>query len=323
METIITATDFSERSLSAMREAARLAKAQDAKLIAVNVVDPVHTHSVWGQWIGDLDEMVARAKRERVAKMASIFKEKIDVALNEDRLELRVLEGSPADQILYTARTERASMIVIGTAGHGQIAAALLGSTANEVVCKSQRPVLVVPDDDKGRRIPNHKAPMLVAVDFSRVSLATFEFALAYARAHDRKIILAHAVGPAPTSLVNAGFPISVTPDLVERMIEAQHSGLAQVVETLDANDVVEEIRVEVGDAHHVIVKLVEECDASLVCMGTHGRRGLRKLLLGNTAERVLRDVPCPVLVTQQSLASDSPLHGAITQTEDASSEDE
>jgi len=316
METILTATDFSDRSLSAVREATRLASASGARLIVINVIDPSHASNVWGQWITDLETLVARASQERAEKMLAIVKE-VDGGFPEDRLDVRVLEGSPADQILYTARTERASLIVMGTAGHGQITAALLGSTVNEVIRRSQRPVLAVPDDHGGARVPNHEAPMVVAIDFSKVSLATFEFAIDYARAHDRKIVLAHALGPAPTSLIKTGFSVSVTPELIDTMLKTQRDGLAQLVEATDAGDVVEDIRVEVGDAHHVIVSVVEESGASLVCMGTHGRRGLRKLLLGNTAERVLRDVPCPVLVAQQTLGHDSPLHGAVSEVED------
>jgi nucleotide-binding universal stress UspA family protein len=52
----------------------------------------------------------------------------------------------------------------------------------------------------------------------------------------------------------------------------------------------------EVGDARDVIDRVAEHVGADLVVMGTHGRRGLRRVLLGSIAESVVRSAPCPVL---------------------------
>lgn len=58
--------------------------------------------------------------------------------------------------------------------------------------------------------------------------------------------------------------------------------------------------RITVGIPSHQIEEVVKECDADLVVLGTHGRTGLEHILLGNTAERAVRSVPCPVLTVRQ-----------------------
>jgi len=57
------------------------------------------------------------------------------------------------------------------------------------------------------------------------------------------------------------------------------------------------EIVMRTGDARDVIVNTAVEVGADLIVMGTHGRRGLRRALLGSVAESVLRHAPCPVLL--------------------------
>ena len=53
------------------------------------------------------------------------------------------------------------------------------------------------------------------------------------------------------------------------------------------------------GDARDVVVKLAKDKGAGLIVVGTHGRHGLRRALLGSVAETIVRDAPCPVLVVR------------------------
>jgi nucleotide-binding universal stress UspA family protein len=60
-------------------------------------------------------------------------------------------------------------------------------------------------------------------------------------------------------------------------------------------------VRVEVGDAREVIDNVAEKIGADLIAMGTHGRRGVKRMLLGSVAESVVRSAPCPVLTIRPS----------------------
>jgi nucleotide-binding universal stress UspA family protein len=59
------------------------------------------------------------------------------------------------------------------------------------------------------------------------------------------------------------------------------------------------EIRLALGDAAHKIVDVAQEEKVDLIVMGTHGRTGLRRVLMGSVAEHVLRQAPCPVLTVK------------------------
>ena len=58
-------------------------------------------------------------------------------------------------------------------------------------------------------------------------------------------------------------------------------------------------VRIEIGDARDVIDRVAELIGADLIVMGTHGRRGVRRMLLGSIAESVVRSAPCPVLTVR------------------------
>ena len=56
------------------------------------------------------------------------------------------------------------------------------------------------------------------------------------------------------------------------------------------------------GDARDVIIRACEEINADLIVMGTHGRRGVSRALLGSVAESIVRTAPCPVLTIRKAL---------------------
>ncbi len=310
---IVAATDFSDRSAAALRAAARLATQEEAKLICINVMASTKTGSSWGNFLTNLDEMIMHARAEREARLRAFCDERLEEDITPKEMEFRVVEGRPAEAILGVAHKVDAQMVVIGSAGYGRLGAAFLGSTANDLVRQSERPVLIVPAHEAQADELHGSDPILVPLDFSPVSLATLEVATKMARRQKRRLILAHALGPSPVNLSTAGYPVSVSPDLLTQMLAAQRAGLHQVIKALDIEDLVEEVVVESGDAAPMIREIVEKHHVGVVCMGSHGRQGIRRFLLGNTAERVLREAPCPVLVIQRTLAPESPLRGAIT----------
>ena len=79
--------------------------------------------------------------------------------------------------------------------------------------------------------------------------------------------------------------------DAIEKMKAAEVTGTPRVVETNPLRD----------DIAHTILRVAEEWPADLIVMGTHGRRGFQRLMLGSVAERFLRISCCPVLLVPAS----------------------
>lgn len=130
---------------------------------------------------------------------------------------------------------------------------------------------------------------ILYPTDFSARSEQAFSLACALARDYEARIILVH-VKPRPIAMGEFGL---LEP---EAGISKGHlMEWSSQYRPADPNIVVEQILVE-GDPAAEIVRLAKEKAADIIVMGTHGRNGLGRLLLGSVAEAVLRMAPCPVL---------------------------
>lgn len=130
---------------------------------------------------------------------------------------------------------------------------------------------------------------ILFATDFSPASKVAFEVAGALARDYRARLIAVHVVEPVQMGF--SEFNAYVGPDedkgLAMEMLQALKS---------PAPTVTIEHRLLEGSAATVITETAEETGADLIVMGTHGRTGLSRLMMGSVAEEVLRRAPCPVL---------------------------
>lgn len=129
---------------------------------------------------------------------------------------------------------------------------------------------------------------MLFPTDFSPAADHALEVARSLARDHEARLILLHSVTSVPAAEV---YIHETEMELLKSDARAQLQKLADRI-----TDVPVEIHIPYGDPGHCIVAAAEELSADLIVMGTHGRGGLRRLLLGSVAEQVLRHAPCPVL---------------------------
>jgi nucleotide-binding universal stress UspA family protein len=134
---------------------------------------------------------------------------------------------------------------------------------------------------------------ILVAHDFSDSAEAALETALALAGALQARVTLLHAY-EVPTYV----FPESVvaTADLVGQIRGAAEEALANVAERARKNGVKIDTILRQGVAWSEIDAVARDLKCDMVVMGTHGRRGLSRALLGSVAEKVVRTAPCPVL---------------------------
>jgi len=134
---------------------------------------------------------------------------------------------------------------------------------------------------------------ILLPVDFSDCSRKAMTYASSFARQFQAELLLLHAVEPAAPAAMAAEF----VPPEGESLEEAAKL-LATWRNTCGAPSSKAVIRT--GVAHQEIVRAAEEGNVDLIVIGTHGRRGLVHFLLGSTAERVVREAGCPVLVVRE-----------------------
>lgn len=140
---------------------------------------------------------------------------------------------------------------------------------------------------------------IVYATDFSVQANGAFPLACALARDYGARLIILH-IHP-PPEVVGGEFGYVPPPDPAEELAAVRRQ-LADLAPT-DPAIPVEHHLVE-GDPISGIVAEAHASHCDLIVMGTHGRRGLGRLLLGSVAEGVLRRAPCPVLTVKAPVAA-------------------
>lgn len=146
---------------------------------------------------------------------------------------------------------------------------------------------------------------VLHPTDFSDRSRNAFELACALTRDYGARLIVLHAVAPLPPLAHAEAVP---PPDPVAQRREAEEQiGRLEVPHA----DVRAERRLEDGEPAEVVLRVAREVGASLIVLGTHGRTGLGRLLMGSVAEQVVRAAGCPVLTVTAPVPGTARADGA------------
>ena len=140
---------------------------------------------------------------------------------------------------------------------------------------------------------------ILHPTDFSEPSRFAFQLACSLARDYDAELIICHVIQPL-IPLFGEGLippiPEGYEEEMGEALLRLQPPDGIQAVHLLESGPPVEEI-----------LRVAKESRVNLIVMGTHGRRGLRRVLLGSVAEQVLRDACCPVLTVKTPFSPQAP----------------
>src|SRR5271165_927553 len=138
---------------------------------------------------------------------------------------------------------------------------------------------------------------ILLATDFSESSTRALNYALGIAARYSATLHLFHCIDPTP---YNMG-----APDAVQTAREAARRDMERLESDLrssgQARNVEVKLRVEAGELVNILPGIVKDLDLGLIVVGTHGRTGWKKLVLGSVAEMVVDYASCPVLTVGPS----------------------
>ncbi len=139
---------------------------------------------------------------------------------------------------------------------------------------------------------------IIVPTDFSSASLQALSYATEFAKVHEAGILLLHTMEPPVYPVVFGVAPV-VAPTLESDLLDLCEQNLEKIrAEHIDAAIKVETV-VREGPPFLEIVRCAKERSADLIVIATHGHTGLKHVLLGSTAEKVVREAPCPVLTVR------------------------
>jgi nucleotide-binding universal stress UspA family protein len=208
-----------------------------------------------------------------------------------------VVSGLDADGILQRVQDGKADLIVMTTHGRGPLGRFFLGGVADELIRQAAVPVLLVrPRDPTPGIVPEPLLEhVLIPLDGSPLAERVLEPALDLVRLWEGRCTLLRVIEASPPSI--AGRPNQLRAPEEERKAEAR-AYLEKIAERLLDEGISVQTRVVV--APHAAPVILEEaqtqrCD--FIALATHGRGGLRRMLLGSIADKVIRGSSTPVLV--------------------------
>ena len=283
---VVVGVDGSEPAAAALDWAVREAALEGRELIVV------HACGVPGA-MQDFEDIVAN---ERGLKSIgrSIAREAVqDARLSDPTIGVdSVVTMGHADRVLVEA-SETADMVVVGARGRGTVASALLGSVSATLARESHCPVVVVRTYDEAPE--EDLRPVVVGVDGTPVSSAAVEFGFRMASLRGAPLTLLHATW----DLREKAAPVADLRTYAEKvnLSEEEERLVAETVAGLCEKypDVVVTETYRRGEPVRQLVEASR--DASLVVVGSRGRRLLATTLLGSVSRGVAERAYCPVAV--------------------------
>jgi nucleotide-binding universal stress UspA family protein len=278
LDVIVAAIDLSEPSRAALEVAAAIAGRHAARLYVVHVV---------GEENRALPGLALQ--ESRLAELYELAQQRAGGARVVECVRL----GLPAREIAALAREKEASLIVTGTHAYAGLSRLVGGSTAGEIVRAADCPVLIVREGSK----TDAPRRALAGVDYSDFARDALRAALPLL-AKDAELDLVHVIAD---DVARSASRLSAD-DAREAMIEVSRTNLERwASESLPARPSRTRAIVTVGDASVALADLAVGGGYDLVVCGTHGRTGLKRLLLGSVSEAIVGASRAPVLVVRET----------------------
>lgn len=293
LKTILVGVDFSECSRCALEQAVRLACWNNAGLRIIHVMRPPFLNSNDEALQHTLDVLRGRMREEAVSRLAD-WAARACAPAGHTR---EVIHGVPLDVLLTESRSKDADLLVLGVTGDSMLANGT-GTLSTKCLRKAGTKVMLVK--------ASHAQPfrrIVACVDFSEASREVLAQAWRVAGRDRAEVHLLHVFQPewrfwtSMTELPALG-------DFEKSYRAILEGNLRQfAAQSIQANPVVS---VCPGKTHgHGIAEYCRNVDADLVILGSKGQTNLKYVLLGSTVERLLKEIPCSVLLVRPPVAAD------------------
>lgn len=299
---IIWASDGSDESEEALNYAIFLARIFRSEITGVYVIE-MHPRLLY-DYARDPDselyswvEQTAENHKERLISEAEIS------GIQGISFRTTVSIGDPSEEIVKLARRKKADLIVLGVRGLGLIDKMLVGSTTLKVLRKSRIPVLSVRKRGRGEAIELRN--ILVPLDIYDKEDSALDYAVDLAQAIKTNISVVYAYRLFDYAAIEEGKTPSGINELGEEALKFFSSELAARVEgprerlKRDGMEAGSEITTDLIEGKTPAMRIVEYANSKntdLIVINTHGRKGIKKIMMGSVTDKVVQESPCPVL---------------------------
>jgi nucleotide-binding universal stress UspA family protein len=271
---ILVATDFSRHANEALEHALAIGKSTNAEITLLYVdeftVTPLGARRLDAQVINGYLGFEHQFVQEELTRLRG--------ACGGRTVHTQVIGGRAYKIIVEEAEKQEYDLVVIGTRGWTHLSTSLIGSTTERVVRFSRQPVLSVHQAPKNG---NKFSSILCPTDFSPSGNVALAYALSLARQNNAVLYLHHIAELQNPE--NRESLLRKAPDLLEIYPRANEVN----VEIILDRDV---------EPSNAIIRFAEDRDVDLIVMSTHGKKGIRRVYIGNSTAEVVRQSTRPVL---------------------------
>lgn len=278
MKSILVASDLSARSDRALARAVMLARQHGAKLIVLHVVD---------------EDLPAALADRQVEDARHVLRTALAAVPESVSREVRVVVGEHYQSIIAEAETLEVDLVVVGQHRKDILLDLFRGSTAERVVRFGTRPVLIV------KSAATHEyVGILAAVDFSAPCSRAIETATKWAPSADVKLV--HAFDIPFRGLLFGGSSMEQLAKKHQRQFQEEVEAQTRTfLDTLSVPLTARQVIAREGMPVEVVLQVAGEVRCDFLAIGTHGRSGLGRALLGSVAESLIARAPCDVLAVR------------------------
>lgn len=285
-ERLLLSTDGSEFSEGAIREAIMLAKRCGSKLSVLSVIETNPEYAALAP------QLIEKAEKTAMDHLAAVKARATAEGVNAETI-IREGEDSYA-YVTEEAIRNKSTMIIMGRRGRKGLKRLVMGSTTARVIGHAPCSVLVVP-----RAAKVEFKSIVVATDGSKYSAAAASEAIGIAKRNNAKIT-ALAVVPADIAMpTDVDFAAVQREKLADQELAVAEKHAKAVKDAAQQEGVDVKAFVVTGKPADAIIETAKEQNADLIVVGSHGRAGLEKLLLGSVTERVIVLASSAVLVVK------------------------
>ncbi len=273
---ILVPTDFSKHADEALEYALYLGGRFHPDIVLLHVdefpVSPLGVADVKDEAVRQYQQRKTAYLNEQFARIRSGLEER------SVHVEQQVLPGRAYKVIIEESEKREYDLIVMATRGHTHLSTDLIGSTAERVVRLSRQPVLTI---QQGVQVGARVASVLCPTDLSPAGNAALSYALSIARQSKAQLYIQYI-------------------SELERP-ESRDQVLAKMPDLKELHPQADEVQTEIVvdrdvEPSNSIVRFADDREISIIVMSTHGRKGLRRVYIGNNTAEVVRKARQPVL---------------------------
>lgn len=283
---IVCATDLSQPAARAAEVAAALAARAREPLVLV--------HAYEGETL-----FVPEASKDPIVqgRMGRPLEAEAERLRQTYRVELRTaLDAGAVERIiLREAKRANASLLVIGSRGRRGVARLFLGGTAERLARLTPMPILVVRPSMASMLLEwaagTEPLRIVVGLGLDECADAPMDVVCRLAALGRCRLDFAHAIEPPPATYSG------ISPEPAPWAAASEGEARMELVRLIDARKLGGDVDVELGRPASTLASIVTRKNAGLLVVGSHGRKGLERVLIGSVAADVLREVPCSIIV--------------------------